>query len=155
GGRFVLDSANSALLDGIGLVSAALFADVDGDGRDDLLLAREWDSIVLFLNRGGRLVRAPDSWGLSRLTRRWIGLAAGDLDGDGRLDLIATSWGRNVVAGADSARPLQLYWGPFGAVGEDEMLLARQDQRLGGPGPFNRWERVRTALPTLGGSIQS
>jgi hypothetical protein len=40
-------------------------------------------------------------------------------------------------------------------VGEEEMLLARHDPRLGGPGPLNRWERVRTAVPTLAERITS
>ena len=65
-----------------GLVSSAMFADVNGDGRADLVLAREWDSLLLLLNRGGRFEAAPDSWGLARWTSRWNGIAAGDLDGD-------------------------------------------------------------------------
>src|SRR2546426_10436270 len=45
GGRFVLDEANTALFRGIGLISAAVFSDVNGDGWPDLILAPEWGSL--------------------------------------------------------------------------------------------------------------
>jgi hypothetical protein len=150
GGKFTVDSDNSALLRDAGLVSAAVFADVNGDGFPDLLLAREWDSILLLLNDGhGRFTRAPDSWGLAKWTSRWIGIAAGDVDGDGRLDVVATSWGRNTAVHADSANPLLLYHGAFGARGEEEMLLAQRDSRLNAVAPLNPYARVRVAMPDL------
>ena len=60
GGKFVFDTANAAVLHDIGLVSAAMFADVNGDGHPDLLLARDWGSIVLLAQRreGTFLARA-------------------------------------------------------------------------------------------------
>jgi len=150
GGKFVVDSDNSALLRDAGLVSGAVFADVNGDGYPDLLLAREWDSILLLLNDGhGRFTRASDSWGLTKWTSRWIGIAAGDIDGDGRLDIVATSWGRNTAVHADSANPLLMYHGAFGARGEEEMLLAQQDPRIKAVAPLNPYARVRVAMPDL------
>jgi hypothetical protein len=154
GGRFALDQTNAVALSGVGMVSAALFADIDADADADLLLAREWGSILLLLNQGGRFTPA-DSWGLARYPSRWNGLAAGDLDGDGRLDLVATSWGRNTVAKADSANPLTLLFGPFGSRGEVEMLLARHDPRLGAPAPLNSYARVRLAIPDLAKRVRS
>ena len=146
GARFSPDTTNAKVLDGVGLVSAALFADIDGDADADLILAREWDSLLLLVNDRGQLRPASSEWGLARWTSRWNGLTSGDLDGDGRLDLIATSWGRNTIAGADSARPLFVVHGAIGSGGEEEMLLARHDARLGGLAPLNSYPRVRVAV---------
>ena len=155
-GKYVADTANMALLHNIGLVTSAVFADVNADGFADLLIARDWGSIVLLLNDGhGHFSDVTTAWGLSRYTSRWNGIAVGDLDGDGRLDVVATSWGRNTFAPADSAHPLFLYHGPFGAAGEEEMLLGRDDPRVKGVAPLNSYARVRVALPDLVTRVRS
>ena len=134
-GTYVLDTANTRMLKDVGMVSAAMFADIDGDGHPDLVLAREWGSILVLLNRNGSFVPAPDSWGFNKWTSRWIGIAAGDLDGDGKLDLVATSWGRNVPRQGRQRRSA-LSWSTDRSApnGEVEMLLAQERSRAQRPG---------------------
>jgi hypothetical protein len=154
-GAFVLDTINMPLLREIGLVSSAMFADVNGDGHADLVLARDWNSIALLLNDGqGRLSLAPDTWGLASYTSEWNGIAAGDLDGDGRLDLVATSWGRNTSLSASADHPLSIAFGNFGAGGEVEMLLGQPDAARG-VRPQASWARVRMAVQGATKRVQS
>lgn len=138
----------------VGLVSASTFADMDADGDPDLLLAREWDSILLLVNDRGQF-RHAQMEGLGRWTSRWNGIATGDLDGDGRLDIVATSWGRNTMLQADEANPLVLIHGAFGLAGEEEMLIARHDPRIGALAPLNGYQRLRAAIPDFSQRVRT
>src|SRR5207244_697082 len=78
-----------------------------------LILAPEWGSLKLFLNDHGRLRDATAQWGLDRWVGRWNGVTTGDLDGEGRLGIVATSWGRNTNYRVDATQRLLLYYGDF------------------------------------------
>ncbi len=149
GGRFVLDTANSALFASIGLISAAVFSDVNGDGWPDLILAPERGSLQLFLNEHGRFRDATAEYRLDRVIGRWNGVTTGDLDGDGRLDVVATSWGRNTKARVDPDHPLLLYYGDFTGSHRWDVIEAQYDDRLRAVAPLTSLGQLMTALPAV------
>lgn len=155
GNGLVADTVNNNLLSGIGMVSAALFSDINGDGWQDLIVAIEWGTVRIFLNDKGRFRPSPVMPGLSGLYSRWNGVATGDLDGDGRLDIVATSWGRNSDYRATENRPLFLYFGFFGERGSPGMLLAQEDSRIGAVAPLASYERLARGMAGLTGRIRT
>jgi hypothetical protein len=147
-GGWAADSANAGVLAHLGLISAAVFTDIDGDGRPDLVVASEWGPVRLLHNEGGRLRDVTTQWGLSSRTSRWTGLAAGDFDGDGRMDLIVTSWGRNTPWSASDDRPYELVVGNFGGAGMG-LVFARRDSATKREMPLQSFAQLDVAIPTV------
>jgi hypothetical protein len=99
-----------------GLVTAALWSDVDGDGWPDLLVATDWGEVKYFLNRGGRALEdQTERAGFAAAgTGRWSALAAADFNGDGRPDFAAGNLGLNTRYHASAREPALLFYGDFG-----------------------------------------
>ena len=105
GGRF--EDVTDALAPGlreVGMVTSALWSDVDGDGWPDLLLTLEWGSVKYFHNKQGR---GFEDWteraGFAAAgTGWWTSIAAADFNGDGRPDYVVGNVGLNTQYHADS-----------------------------------------------------
>jgi hypothetical protein len=98
-------------------------------------------------NERGRFVDVTKQLGLAAQTSRWNGVAAGDFDGDGRLDLVATSWGRNTSWHATPDRPYELVLGDFGnGLG---LVFARRDSVSGREMPLESYQTLSFAIPSL------
>jgi hypothetical protein len=108
GQNFRRDEEASSLLRRAGLVSGAVFSDLNNDGRPELVLACQWGSLRVFQFNRGRWEESTKRWGLDRFTGLWNGITAGDFNGDGLLDLAASNWGRNTRSARFLERPLRL-----------------------------------------------
>jgi hypothetical protein len=133
----------------VGLVSGAVFSDLDGDGFPELILACEWGPIRIFQNHGGRLEDAAGQWGIDTYTGLWAGITAGDLDGDGRMDLIASNWGENSAYHASPQHPLRLYHADLMGRGIVDLVEAEFDPARGAYIPRQRLEFLAAGLPLL------
>ena len=72
-------------------------ADLDGDGRDDLLLAGTDRFGVVLTDRKGLRLKPLASYESSRTEARLSDLASGDLNSDGRPDIVLTDVGEHFV----------------------------------------------------------
>jgi hypothetical protein len=146
-GSLVLDAELSRAFDGVGLVSAATWSDLDNNGKPELILACDGGPIRIFSLRDGRFIERTDEFGLTNWTGAWNSVATGDFDNDGRLDIVAGNWGRNTQYQEYLPDGYYLYYAPSGS--SVSVIEACRDSKLGKIVPLDDREALEQLLPSL------
>src|SRR5438093_413451 len=134
-------------LERVGMVTDAVWRDVDGDGRPDLIVVGEWMPITIFRNAGGgKLVRVKTP-GLEKSEGWWNRIVAGDFTGHRRVDFIVGNLGLNTRFQASEAEPVTMYVKDFGGSGVSKQILSVYNHGIRYPIAM-RDELIR-ALPYL------
>jgi enediyne biosynthesis protein E4 len=103
----------------LGMVTDASWADIDGDGKQELVVVGDWMPITVMRFVNGRFQKTEE---LPNSSGWWNSLTIADLNGDGFPDLTAGNFGLNSRIKADSAHPAELVTADFDNNGKTECI---------------------------------
>lgn len=110
-------------LNKIGMVTDAIWTDIDEDNDLDLLVVGEWMAIEVFENNDGYFKKITEKYGLENYKGWWNTIKAADVDNDGDIDFIVGNHGTNSRFKASPESPLALYVNDFDKNGTAEHIL--------------------------------
>ena len=158
GGTFTDVTEQVPGLSTVGMVSDALWTDMDTDGLVDLLVVGEWMPITFFRNTGEGWENATAATDIAQHTGWWNSLTAGDFDADGDTDYLVGNLGLNTRYRASEQEPLRVYAKDFDDNGSvDPVLVSYGRAEDGSRAPFpvhakddftSQFLRVRRQFPT-------
>ncbi|OAV45324.1 VCBS repeat-containing protein [Lewinella sp. 4G2] len=130
-----------------GLVTDAVWTDLNTDGRPDLVMVGDWMPItVAFMLHDGEIsgiFEIPNSAGW------WNTVEAADLDGDGKEDLVLGNWGLNSKLKASTERPLSLHVKDFDGNQKSDILVEWFPPHDDKAYPFATKKDIQAQLPHL------
>ena len=103
----------------LGMVTDAGWADIDRDGKKELVVVGDWMPITILKYEKGKLRKTAE---IPYSSGWWNCVCIADINGDGYPDLIAGNFGLNSKIKADSAHPAKLYVGDFNGNGQNECV---------------------------------
>ncbi len=107
----------------LGMITDAVWEDIDGDQDLDLIIVGEWMPIVFFTNDNGIFKKtqfySTEGW--------WNCIKAADLDKDGDMDLVIGNHGLNSRFKSTIPHPLSMYINDYDRNGTAEQVLCMFD----------------------------
>lgn len=105
----------------MGMVTDAVWEDIDNDGYKDLIVVGDWMPVTIFKNMKGesfslyQQFKFSDGW--------WNSIEPADVDGDGDLDFVLGNTGMNMRYEPDSLHPQKLYVNDFSHNGSTQQII--------------------------------
>ena len=104
-----------------GMITHAIWKDIDKDGKKDLMTVSEWDTPKIYINNGRRLIKQTST--LDDLFGMWNVVEAADLDNDGDVDFILGNQGSNTMHKTSFENPVKMWVNDFDNNGTFEQIM--------------------------------
>lgn len=148
GGKFTDETDGRAVgLRNIGMVTSAVWSDLNGDDFPDLVLAGESMPVSIYQNEAGQLKNITATAGLAQSHGMWNSLKTADFDNDGDLDIIAGNIGLNTPFKASVDQPFELHFSDFDHNGAVDPIFSSFEN--GKAVPFTSLDQLTKQLPVL------
>ncbi|RIA10749.1 VCBS repeat protein [Flavobacteriaceae bacterium MAR_2010_72] len=105
----------------LGMITDAIFVDVDNDGYSDLVVVGEFMGIRVFKNTQGTFKETNNQ--LSNLKGWWNTIVAADIDNDGDMDFVVGNHGLNSRFKASEIQPIKLFVNDYDRNGYFDPIL--------------------------------
>jgi enediyne biosynthesis protein E4 len=130
-----------------GMVTDAVWNDLDKDGWVDLIITGDWMPIKIFKNNKGSFTDITGQSGLNNSDGWWCKIIPADIDNDGSMDFIAGNLGLNTQFKPTATEPLTTYAADFNGDGKFDPIFTRFVQ--GKPYLFNSRDELAEQIPTI------
>lgn len=124
-----------------GITNCAVWSDVDGDGKNELILSGEWMPVTIFKMQNGVFKKQQQTVSfvspatqkdttinLDEFSGWWYSLKTADVDGDGDMDIIVGNRGTNCSIKGNYYNPCTVYAKDFDGNGSYDAVLGYYNQ---------------------------
>jgi hypothetical protein len=108
-----------------GMITGLELADLNVDGKKDLVMVGEWMAPVVFNFTNGHFEELNTN--LSGLTGWWRAVKSADIDNDGDADLVLGNIGENFYLQPDSSHPVKLFINDFEKKGAIDKIITHTE----------------------------
>ncbi|MEZ5057404.1 MAG: VCBS repeat-containing protein [Saprospiraceae bacterium] len=126
GGKFtdITDKIGKAFQQ-IGMVTDINSGDINGDGKDEMIMVGEWMPVSVFSFDGNQFNNISESMGLENTSGWWDCITLADLDKDGDLDMLGGNVGTNNRLNASVDQPLMMFANDYDNNGTIDPIMAK------------------------------
>ncbi|MGZ5246056.1 MAG: VCBS repeat-containing protein [Flavitalea sp.] len=107
----------------IGMITDAVFADLNADKQAELIIAGEWMPLTVFMKSGNKLENKTAQFFDQEFKGWWNTIHISDLNKDGQPDLVAGNMGLNTQCKVSDKQPAELFFNDFDNNGSVDPIL--------------------------------
>jgi enediyne biosynthesis protein E4 len=137
-------------LQSVGMITDAIWTDVDSDNIVDLIVVGEFMPITVYKNNGKQLSKTNS--GLEGFSGWWNSIAGADFDSDGDVDFIAGNLGLNNYYKASPQTPIRVYASDLDGNNSVDAVLTcylKSEQGDKKEFPIHFWDELNSQSPAF------